>query len=68
MTFSLRPLRWLVLLSFAGSAMATAADTASQRPRARAAGIKIGVLSPGPLNAITDVDQVLAHYRRARLF
>ena len=28
---------------------------ASARPRARAAGIEIGVLPPGPLNAITDV-------------
>ena len=29
------------------------------RPRAREAGIKVGVLSPGPLNAITDVGGVL---------
>jgi D-aminopeptidase len=29
------------------------------RPRAREAGIKAGVLSPGPLNAITDVGGVL---------
>ena len=28
------------------------------RPRAREAGVAIGVLSPGPLNAITDVDGV----------
>ena len=29
------------------------------RPRAREAGIKVGVLPPGPLNAITDVNGVL---------
>jgi len=29
------------------------------RPRTREAGIKVGVLSPGPLNAITDVGGVL---------
>src|SRR5689334_5875636 len=29
------------------------------RPRARDLGLKVGVLSPGPLNAITDVDGVL---------
>jgi D-aminopeptidase len=33
--------------------MGTAADAA--RPRAREAGIEIGILPPGPLNAITDV-------------
>ncbi|HEX8217121.1 MAG TPA: P1 family peptidase [Allosphingosinicella sp.] len=30
----------------------------AQRPRAREAGIEIGILSPGPLNAITDVEGV----------
>jgi D-aminopeptidase len=30
----------------------------SARPRARDLGIKVGVLQPGPLNAITDVDGV----------
>ena len=29
------------------------------RPRAREAGVKVGVLPPGPLNAITDVNGVL---------
>jgi len=29
------------------------------RPRVREAGIKVGILPPGPLNAITDVDGVL---------
>ena len=31
----------------------------SIRPRARDVGLKIGVLSPGPLNALTDVNGVL---------
>jgi D-aminopeptidase len=34
--------------------MSTAAD-AQHRPRAREAGITFGILTPGPLNAITDV-------------
>ena len=42
-------LRALLLFSFA------AAPLASQRPRARDIGIVVGVLPPGPLNAITDV-------------
>lgn len=39
-------------------ASATAAS-AQQRPRPREAGVVIGVLPPGPLNAITDVEGVL---------
>ena len=31
----------------------------AQRPRAREVGVRVGVLSPGPLNAITDVPGVL---------
>ncbi len=30
-----------------------------QRPRAREAGVIVGILLPGPLNAITDVPGVL---------
>ena len=37
---------------------AMASGTASERPRVRAAGIEIGILAPGPLNAITDVEGV----------
>ncbi|HZG43841.1 MAG TPA: P1 family peptidase [Longimicrobium sp.] len=41
------------------AAVLTVADAAGQapapRPRAREAGVAIGILSPGPLNAITDV-------------
>ncbi|HVM22105.1 MAG TPA: P1 family peptidase [Sphingomicrobium sp.] len=33
----------------------TASAHAAERPRARDAGIRIGILAPGPLNAITDV-------------
>lgn len=33
----------------------TLASTASANPRARDAGVTVGILSPGPLNAITDV-------------
>ncbi len=43
----------LVVVSMVSSAFT------QNRPRAREAGIIVGVLSPGPLNAITDVDGVL---------
>ncbi|MGH7537560.1 MAG: P1 family peptidase [Gemmatimonadales bacterium] len=46
-------LHTLLLLSFL-----TAPATGQQRPRARDLGIIVGVLSPGPLNAITDVTGV----------
>ena len=36
----------------------TAGETPS-RPRAREAGVQVGVIAPGPLNAITDVAGVL---------
>ena len=35
--------------------MQVPSDAASSRPRAREAGITVGILQPGPLNAITDV-------------
>ncbi len=35
--------------------MAAAAPAGAERPRVREAGIEIGMLAPGPLNAITDV-------------
>jgi D-aminopeptidase len=37
------------------SVLPVSAQTATNRPRAREAGIVVGVLPPGPLNAITDV-------------
>ncbi|MFZ0865953.1 MAG: P1 family peptidase [Candidatus Sulfotelmatobacter sp.] len=43
---------FIVLLSAAGAAMFGQTET---RPRARDLGVEVGVLPPGPLNAITDV-------------
>jgi D-aminopeptidase len=52
------PLRWCCL---AVLALTATAALAQERPRARARelGVRIGVLSPGPLNAITDVPGVM---------
>jgi D-aminopeptidase len=47
----------LIVLAAAVAAAALAAQSAT-RPRAREIGLAPGVLSPGPLNAITDVDGV----------
>ena len=49
---------------FALIAFSNVTKTASQtnqetRPRARDVGVKVGILPPGPLNAITDVNGVL---------
>lgn len=38
-----------------GTLLMTVATVASAAPRAREAGVRIGILQPGPLNAITDV-------------
>ena len=47
------------LLSIAlGFAVMLVTTSASARPRARESGIEIGILPPGPLNAITDVEGV----------
>ncbi|HEX7090911.1 MAG TPA: P1 family peptidase [Longimicrobiales bacterium] len=46
-----------LLLTFAASAMSQT-PSGSQRPRAREAGVVVGILPPGPLNAITDVPGV----------
>ena len=61
----MRPLRSLTLCWFAVIAMQSPAEAAAERerPRAREAGIEIGVLSPGPLNAITDVAGVAVGHR-----
>jgi D-aminopeptidase len=48
-------MRWVLTCSLAMVLMTTMADSASARPRAREAGVKVGILEPGPLNAITDV-------------
>jgi D-aminopeptidase len=47
-------MRTLLLLA-AAALVTTSAGAAEHRPRAREAGISIGILPPGPLNAITDV-------------
>ena len=44
---------WLVSLTLSLSILGQ--TTNSPRPRARDIGLKIGILSPGPLNSITDV-------------
>lgn len=49
----------LVVLLSATSLAQTSAPANTPRPRIREAGVKVGVLSPGPLNAITDVSGVL---------
>lgn len=51
-------MRIIVSILIVGCLMGTSAST-QNRPRAREAGIIVGVLPPGPLNAITDVDGVL---------
>jgi D-aminopeptidase len=47
-------MRTLLLLA-AAALVTTSASAAEHRPRAREAGISIGILPPGQLNAITDV-------------
>jgi D-aminopeptidase len=53
-------MRTPILLPLLALVLATADDAAGQepRPRAREAGVVVGILSPGPLNAITDVEGV----------
>ena len=53
-----RRLRWGGLLLVAASLMVSATMAEAARPRARESGIRIGILTPGPLNAITDVEGV----------
>jgi D-aminopeptidase len=45
-------------LLLAAAIMVMPAMSEAARPRARDAGIEIGILTPGPLNAITDVEGV----------
>jgi D-aminopeptidase len=47
-------MRTLLMLA-AAAFVTTSANAGDHRPRAREAGITIGILPPGPLNAITDV-------------
>ena len=48
----------LVLLCLAAASSAQPASSTDDRPRARDIGLVVGILPPGPLNAITDVDGV----------
>jgi len=41
------------------TSLSLATASAQERPRAREAGLVVGIFSPGPVNAITDVDGVL---------
>jgi D-aminopeptidase len=43
------------IAALAAAALMTGSVEAAERPRAREAGIEVGILAPGPLNAITDV-------------
>jgi D-aminopeptidase len=56
-------MRWLtfctLILTTILTTMTASATEEPQRPRARDLGVHPGILSPGPLNAITDVDGVL---------
>jgi len=48
-----------LLFTFSLLVLATPLHSEETRPRARAAGVKVGILPTGPLNAITDVNGVL---------
>jgi D-aminopeptidase len=47
-----------LILLIAVTSIDSAALDAQERPRAREAGVVVGILPPGPLNAITDVEGV----------
>jgi D-aminopeptidase len=47
----------------AAAAFLVSTAAGAERPRAREAGVEIGILAPGPLNAITDVAGVAVGHR-----
>ena len=49
---------FFAFIFIAVTATAQTADQNNDRPRAREAGLIVGVFPPGPLNAITDVEGV----------
>lgn len=53
----------LVSLALTSSAMAEEESPGEPRPRLRELGVALGVVPPGPLNAITDVAGVLVGHR-----
>src|SRR5216684_8531822 len=48
-----------VLFAATNSTLAQTLPAVKERPRAREAGVNVGVLDPGQFNAITDVNGVL---------
>lgn len=54
-----RGLSLFLLLGIFLSSNHTLAQGSNQKPRAREAGLVVGIFDPGPLNAITDVEGVL---------
>jgi D-aminopeptidase len=50
-------------LAAAAAAFLVSTAAVAERPRAREAGVEIGILAPGPLNAITDVAGVAIGHR-----
>src|SRR6516162_8920208 len=52
-------LRLIILSSFLFLIRVCSAGEIPPRPRAREAGVQVGVISPGPQNAITDIAGVL---------
>ena len=57
-TQSAHRLLWIVFSAISACAVLIVVISAQARPRARDLGIAPGVMTPGPLNAITDVDGV----------
>lgn len=53
-----RGLAALLLAALAAPVSAQQGDSQGERPRVREAGVVIGALPPGPLNAITDVEGI----------
>lgn len=64
---ALRALAWAAaLLAAVGSGATAQEDRGAERPRVREAGIRVGALPPGPLNAITDVRGVRVGHHTLR--
>ena len=55
LAFAGLPIVFVLLAGVATLAAGSAGQTSGERPRAREFGLVVGVLTPGPLNAITDV-------------
>ncbi len=49
----------VVIVTVLGMTLVLSPQTGNTRPRLRQLGVKVGVIPPGPLNAITDVSGVL---------